>query len=298
VKILLTGSGGFIGGGLLARLVRDGHALTALYRTTPPAGCDDLPAGSVVTVRADLSRPLPDLGPHDAVIHAAAHTHLVPGSTVADYVAGNIQPALNLAAYAAKSGVSRFIFLSTLSVYGRVAEALLTEDAPIRDGEPYGVSKYLAEQALAEAAGPYGLVCLRMPGVVGRGYFTPWIGRVTRQAAAGQDIVIYNPASPFNNVLDLDEVHAGIGHLLSRPLSGAATVNLAASAPLPLAGVVRRIVSRLGSSSRLIEKPAERASFCIDTARCARLFGYVPASTSDIIDRYLSCNLDLLGVAA
>lgn len=294
MKILLTGAGGFIGGGLLARLAHDGHELTAIYRTTPPPACP----GRITGVRADLSRALPELGVHDAVIHAAAHTHLVPGSTVADYVAGNVVPAVNLAAYAAASGVSRFIFLSTLSVYGRVEEALLTEDAPIRGGEPYGVSKYLAEQALAESAGPYGLVCLRMPGVVGRGYFTPWIGRVTRQAAAGRDIVVYNPASPFNNILDLDEVHACVRHLLSRPLSGAVTVNLAASAPLPLAEVVRGILSRLGSSSRLVEKPAERASFCIDTTRCERLLCYTPESTADIVGRYLSSNLDLLEVAA
>src|SRR5262245_61133502 len=114
MRILLTGSSGWLGRSLVPRLGRDGHEVI---------GLDPLPAettrvvGSVTD--ADLVRKtIRDHG-IQAVIHAGAlHKPNIKTHSRTDFVAVNVQGTLNLleAAVSPGSRIDRFVFTSTTSL--------------------------------------------------------------------------------------------------------------------------------------------------------------------------------------
>jgi len=139
---LVTGSSGHLGGGLMQVL--------------PDAvGADLLPGPdtSVVGDLADREVARRALEGVDAVIHSATlHKPHVGSHTRADFVAANVTATLNLLEESVAAGVSRFIFTSTTSAFGRALTpgagepaAWITEDVVPRPKNIYGATKTAAE---------------------------------------------------------------------------------------------------------------------------------------------------------
>lgn len=290
MRVLITGAGGFIGHHLAAAMSRAGHDVVASYRTNRPRDTNHLPS-TVRWVHLDLADTTDWLPPVDAVIHAAAHTHLVPNSVARDYVRSNVTGTLNLIDYARRVGVRQIVHLSTLSVYGDLPSGELTEDTPLFRPSLYGTTKYLCELSLAENAAHFGSINIRLPGVVAPGYLTPWIGQVLTKAVAGTPITIYNPDGPFNNIVDVEELARFISHYLQKAPAGSATVNLACSAPLPVRRVVTTVLEEAGSHSSVVEGPPRKGAFVINTARLERDFEFEPAPTEAVVRRYVRGNV-------
>lgn len=175
LKILLTGASGFVGAGLLQRLLDDKCELTAVVRQ-PIAGLREAVSQVLVTAidgAADYAAPLIGV---DAVIHLAARVHVMH-DTSADPLAAfrnvNVAGTLNLARQAAAAGVKRFVFVSSVKVNGEVThpgEAFTAADVP-NPQDAYGRSKYEAELALRQLAMETGMdvVIVRPPLVYGPG---------------------------------------------------------------------------------------------------------------------------------
>jgi UDP-glucose 4-epimerase len=151
MRVLVTGSSGWLGQSLVPRLGRDGHTVIGL--DPRPAETTQV-VGSVAD--ADLVRAaIRDYG-IQAVVHAGAlHKPHIATHRPADFVAVNVQGTLNLleAAVAPGSAVDRFVFTSTTSLMisqamrGRPARAAwVTEELqPLRPRNIYGVTKLAAE---------------------------------------------------------------------------------------------------------------------------------------------------------
>jgi len=92
-----------------------------------------------------------------------------PRATEALYNEINRDLPLAVAQKAKNEGVSRFIFLSSMAVYGRHTGAI-NSNTPANPADPYGASKYAAEQGLTALVGSGFNVCiLRPPMVYGKG---------------------------------------------------------------------------------------------------------------------------------
>jgi UDP-glucose 4-epimerase len=169
-SVLVTGAGGFIGRAACADFVKRGWTVRGAVRTTT-----DLPPRVEARVIGDIAAsprwPLEDIG---AVVHLAGIVHQLRGrSGDALYQAVNAQATEQLAREAARAGVKRFVFVSTIKVNGErtpIDRPFRAADAPDPQ-DRYARSKWAAEQALARVAQETGLevVVLRPPLVYGPG---------------------------------------------------------------------------------------------------------------------------------
>ncbi len=155
-KLLLTGATGFVGKALLAELLQNNFEVIISVRNTPiPSSpkVKTIKIGSIIA-STDWSPALQDIG---IVIHSAARVHIMQDSStnpLAEFRKTNVDGTLNLARQAEKSGVSRFIFISSIKANGNSSSSLsmLKPDDVDPPTDPYGLSKYEAEQGLLELA--------------------------------------------------------------------------------------------------------------------------------------------------
>jgi nucleoside-diphosphate-sugar epimerase len=169
-RVLITGATGFIGRELMsaARSFR----LRAALRSPP---VPELAAESIVVGeidgRTDWTRALAGV---DYIVHLAARVHVM-NPTAADrleFERTNVVGTEHLAIAAAKAGVKRFVFLSSVKVNGEA-----TVNRPFQAGDPpqpqddYGRSKLEAERRLLRIDGESGMrvAIIRPPLVYGPG---------------------------------------------------------------------------------------------------------------------------------
>lgn len=176
-SILITGGNGFVGAGLIQFLALDPqYSLKATVRSmvgqSPPASVTLLNSLDVSS-EAGWDEALMGV---DCVVHCAARYHIKNEST-GDLLSIcreiNVDGTMRLAKLAAKSGVRRFIFLSSLKVNGEfsVQEHPFTEADIPNPFYPYGISKLEAENALLEFSKTNSMevVIIRPPPVYGPG---------------------------------------------------------------------------------------------------------------------------------
>jgi UDP-glucose 4-epimerase len=246
MTVLVTGSSGHLGEGLMRVLGRDA------------IGADLLPGRytGVVGDLADRAVARRALAGVDAVVHAATlHKPHVGSHSRRDFVDANITATLNLLEEAVAAGVGRFVFTSTTSAFGRALTpdsgqpaAWITEDVVPRPRNVYGVTKTAAED-LCE--------------LVNRDHGLP--------------VLILRTSRFFPEPDDRDEVRAGyldlnlkVNELLYRrvDLADAVEAHLAALERAPALGFGRYIVSATTPFA-----PADAAALARDApAVVARLF--------------------------
>jgi UDP-glucose 4-epimerase len=151
LRILLTGSSGWLGRYLAPRLRQDGHHVIGL--DVAPAKDTDV-VGSVAN-RSVVDRAFAG-GAIDAVVHAGAlHKPDIARYPAQAFIDVNVTGTLNLLEAAVAAGTHRFVFTSSTSLMISAAiraataneAAWLTEDAaPLEPRNIYGVTKLAAEQ--------------------------------------------------------------------------------------------------------------------------------------------------------
>ena len=141
MRVILTGSSGYIGRLLAPRLAAKGFSVIGIDRDTSSG------AGLADFIRCDLL----DTGKYARSIRAGDHVcHLAAakgdwGISKEEYYRDNVDATRALIGVARAAGVNRWLFYSTVSALGPSAEPL-DESAPRRPANPYGASKAECEE--------------------------------------------------------------------------------------------------------------------------------------------------------
>ncbi|AUH66501.1 UDP-glucose 4-epimerase GalE [Paracoccus zhejiangensis] len=159
-NILVCGGAGYIGSHMV-RLLRDHGHQVVVFDNLSQGHAAAIPG--VELVQGDLLNPadLADLfarHPVDAVIHFAALTAVGESVAAPDrYYRNNVCGTLNLLDAMRRAGVDRLVFSSTAAVFGSPLTELIDETHPLAPINPYGWSKRMTEQMLADMATAHGL---------------------------------------------------------------------------------------------------------------------------------------------
>ena len=172
-SVLVTGANGFVGRALCDEVMRRGMQVCGAIRAR-----DQLPSGILpVSVGAidgatDWSKALAGAA---VVIHLAARVHVMRDNAsdpLEEFRKVNVAGTENLARQATKAGVKRLVYVSSVKVNGeQTADVPFSETDTANPQDPYGVSKWEAEQLLHQVARETGLevVIVRPPLVYGEG---------------------------------------------------------------------------------------------------------------------------------
>jgi UDP-glucose 4-epimerase len=150
-RYLVTGGAGFIGGAIARRLIERGHRVTVVddlstgARGNVPPGADFV----LADLRSDAAVGALDGRGVDAILHLGAQSsgeisHVDP---IADFDT-NARGTFLLLRWAEHQGIKRFLFASSMAVYGST-EGPVAEACPPQPVSFYGASKVAAEAAVS-----------------------------------------------------------------------------------------------------------------------------------------------------
>jgi nucleoside-diphosphate-sugar epimerase len=155
VKVLITGTEGYLGSLLAPILAQQGHDLLAVDTGFYKSGW--LYNGLSVTPRT-LNKDLRQIEPKDleginAIVHMAELSNDPTGELAPDITYQiNHKGSVRLAEMARRAGVERFVYMSSCSVYGLAAKSHMTEESPLNPQTAYAICKTLVERDLKPMA--------------------------------------------------------------------------------------------------------------------------------------------------
>jgi nucleoside-diphosphate-sugar epimerase len=302
-RVLVTGATGFVGRHLVDRLARAGLQVRGAVRRPESAAHGGDGGAQMVAVG--------EIGPGtewdaalegvDVVVHLAGRAHVMQdraSDPLAEYRRVNLEGTTRLAARASAAGVKRLVFVSSVKVNGEAThgtDAFREDDRPA-PLDPYGTSKWEAEQALRGVAG-LETVVVRPPLVYGPGVRANFL-RMVQSVARGLPL----PVGAVNNRRSLvfvgnlaDALRACALH----PRAAGETFLVSDGADLSTPELVRAIARHLDRPARLVPFPvpllrlAGRAagrgaqvdrlcgSLVVDGSRIRGLLDWRPPFTAD-----------------
>jgi len=256
--VLVTGSNGFVGSHLCAALERSDIRFLKTTRNPLPG---TLAVGSI-SGETDWSEALQGV---DIVVHVAGRVHMLKETSEnaqGEFQKVNVEGTLNLARQAAESGVSRFVFISSIAVHGLTSgdRPFSSTDIP-NPHDAYGRSKYKAEQGLKIICAETGMdeVIIRPPLVYGAGVGANFL-RLMKLAKSAIPLplgAVNNLRSPVfvGNLCDLIQI------CLTHPAAIGQTFLVSDNRDLSTPELLRMLAGKMEKSARLFPVPESLLRF-------------------------------------
>src|SRR4026207_19288 len=295
MRILVTGGAGFIGSHLVERLLATGHIVAILddfndfydprIKHANIAGFAKDVTVHHLDLRDDASvRNLFHREKFEVIAHLAARAGVRPSIEYPQlYYDTNVTGTLHLLEASRVTGVERFIFASSSSVYGTLKIVPFSEDQHlIQTLSPYAATKIAGEFLCSTYSHLYQLrvVTLR--------YFTVYgprqrpdlaIHQFTRRIQAGQPIEQFGDGTTRRDYTYIDDVIQGTmaGLHYEGPLFD--IFNLGESETIQLKDLIVAIEKALGKKAKinqLPEQPGDMPLTCADISKARKLLDYRP----------------------
>lgn len=297
MRILVTGSAGFVGSHLARRLVREGHDVVgvdclrddydvALKKANLAWVAE---AGRFDQRDLDLSvEPLDGLlDGIDIVFHLAGRPGVRSswGDGLALYTRDNIVATERLLVAAA--GVGRFVLASSSSVYGEAVRYPSREDDRPGPHSPYGITKLAAEHLAVAHARNDGLstVALRYFSVYGpRQRPDMGLRRLFAAAESGRAFRRFGDGTQVRDLTFVDDVVEATVAAGLRAAAPGTVLNVAGGSQVTLRELIGRVTDLTGRPIAIDEQPAQPGDVSRtggDTTRAREVLGWRPRTTLD-----------------
>jgi nucleoside-diphosphate-sugar epimerase len=254
VKALVTGATGFTGGHLARTLARRGDTVRALVRNPETAG--DLASAGIDVQKGDLERREDLAGAArgvDVVYHVAA-LYRQAGLPEATYHRVNAEAAGWIVEAAAAGGARRVVHCSTVGVHGDIEHPPASEDAPLRPGDTYQVTKLEGERLARVAAERTGveLTIVRPSGIYG-----PSDRRLLKlfRGVARRRFVVLGDGEIFYHLTHVDDLVEGFRLAGTVPAAAGRTYILAGPEVTTLNELVRIVAEQAGVKPPTLHLP-------------------------------------------
>ena len=316
MRILVTGGAGFIGSHLVEKLLATGHEVSILddfndfYDPQIKHANIAAVAGDVTIHRIDLR----DSGAvnvlfhrekFDAVAHLAARAGVRPSIQQPQlYYDTNVSGTLHLLEAARLTGVERFIFASSSSVYGSSKTVPFSESLHLTQTiSPYAATKIAGEFLCSTYSHLYQMrnVALRFFTVYGaRQRPDLAIHQFTRKIHADEPIDQFGDGTTRRDYTYIDDIMQGV--MASFEYNGPLfdIFNLGENDTIQLKDLIAAIEKELGKKAKinqLPEQPGDMPITSADISKARKLLGYNPttplsAGLPKFVDWFLSCSRD------
>ena len=304
MSILVTGATGFVGKCLVEELLKQKLSVSAVVRINEAF----LPNGAIkvcipdLTVKSDWQPILKNI---NVVVHVAAWAHIMNdvANPLAEFRKVNRDATLHLARQAAKANVKRFVFLSSIKVNGEMTggdihpnplpkgegiKDCFTEDDMFVPDDPYGLSKYEAEQGLLAIAKEtcMEVVIIRSPLIYGPNVqanfasMIKWINKIVPLPFGA----IHNQRS----LVALDNLVSFIIHCIDHPKAANEIFLISDGEDVSTTELLQKVAKALGKKSLLLPVPVSWMIFAAKLigkeAVANRLFGSLQVDSSKARD--------------
>ncbi len=307
MRILVTGGAGFIGSHLVEKLLSLGHDVAILddfndfydpqiKRQNIAAVAKDVAIHHLDLRDSGAVRNLFHREKFEAIAHLAARAGVRPSIQNPQlYYDTNVDGTLHLLDAARVTGVERFIFASSSSVYGNSKSVPFSEDRQlIQTLSPYGATKIAGEFLCSTYSHLYGMR------VVALRYFTVYgprqrpdlaIHQFTRRIHAGKPIDQFGDGTTRRDYTYIDDIIQGTIAALKYDGPMFDIFNLGENETIQLRDLIAGIENALGEKAkinRLPEQPGDMPVTYADISKARKLLGYNPSTRlSDGLPRFI-----------
>ncbi|HWS52983.1 MAG TPA: NAD-dependent epimerase/dehydratase family protein [Pyrinomonadaceae bacterium] len=297
-NVLVTGGAGFIGSHLVGRLLAEGgwrvfvaddfndfyDPAVKRRNVEPFAGREEFRLFEVdIRDRVALGE-LFGGARFDVIVHLAARAGVRPSlKEPALYLETNVNGTLNLLEAARASGVPRFVFGSSSSVYGENEKVPFAEDDPVaRPISPYAATKAAGELLCHTYAHLHGLRCVALR------FFTVYgarqrpdlaIHKFARLIGEGRPIPVFGDGTTRRDYTYVDDIIAGVRAAMDYEASAYEVFNLGESRTVSLSELIALLERELGREAAVERHPAQPGDVpqtFADISKARRLLGYDP----------------------
>jgi nucleoside-diphosphate-sugar epimerase len=259
MRILATGSSGFIARFLIPQLLSMGHEVIGVDIRLGPQFGDGFHFIQGNILDPDILNG--SMGPIDLVIHLAAE-HKDFGVPDSLYHKVNVDGTVNLLRCATRCAVRKFLLFSSVAVYGTTSVPTYEGLMPSPD-LPYGASKLLAERAVLEwtqVGGNRASIIIRPTVVFGPFNYANMYRLI--QAVAKRRYITVGDGRNIKSVAYVENLTSATVFLIDRMKAGVDTFNYSDTPHFTTNELVRCIAGQLGLRVPLVRIPKALALTC------------------------------------